>query len=203
SFLILLIGCFMTTDGFAQRKKGKSRDVDQYFDESGGFKHRLWYGGGFNLGFNGFNGVTQFNIGISPMVGYKIFEKLSVGPRIALDYTFIKFPVSQNLFASAQPVSFSIGAFTRFKILPTIFAHAEYEWQNRGSIYDEFNNIIFKGNDNVQIFHYPRNNTYLGLGYNSGGGLFGYEIYGLYNFNVDNTTSESPFVLRIGFTYKF
>lgn len=186
-------------------KKKKSDPTEEYFDESG-FKHRLWYGGGFNLGFAGGNTTNYFGIGVSPMVGYKIFDKVSVGPRVSIQYNYIKGIANDGITRKATPVSYAVGAFARVKFLPMLFAHAEYERENTGGVYTDGNGyLIYDINEGeVLTFREARNNVYLGLGYTSGGNsTIGYEILLLYNATVPEQSFELPFSFRAGLTYNF
>jgi hypothetical protein len=185
-------------------KKKTTKKTDEYFDESGGFKHRLWYGGNFNLGANSAQGSSVFAIGITPMIGYKIIGNWSAGPRLGITYTNLKTYDTQNKINSVGLTDYSVGVFTRYKVFQTFFAHAEYEYLSQqfpGG--DNYGRIILDASGKPLKVRENRQNRYLGIGYNSGGGLFGYEIMGLYNFNVSNATVESPFSIRFGFTYKF
>ncbi|GJM34086.1 MAG: hypothetical protein DHS20C18_30870 [Saprospiraceae bacterium] len=188
------------SDLFAQqrgKKKKKSSKTDEYFDDSGGFAHRLWYGGGISLGFSGGTGESVFQFGLSPMVGYKITENFSVGPRVSAIYTNYRIQISNDQVAKADPLSWGVGAFARYKIIPIIFAHVEY------GIEDEalFTNIV--GNE-IVVARRTRSNMFLGLGYSSNsGGPWGFEISILYNALLPDNSVESPFDLRTGFTYNF
>lgn len=193
-FAVLL--CF-NNDAFAQRKKKKKKsETDEYFDESGGFAHRLWYGGNFTLGFSGGNISSVFQLGISPMVGYKLTDQLSVGPRISLLYTYYKTELAPNDIQSQDPLTYGIGAFARYKAFSNLFAHIEYEFEN------EANFVILNGD--LEVLTREQNNFFLGAGYNSNsGGPWGYEILLLYNLLLPENTVEVPFSLRFGFTYNF
>ena len=113
------------------KKKTSSKKTDQYFDESGGFKHRLWYGSSFNLGFSGANGSSLFSIGLTPMVGYKIIGGLSAGPRVGITYTSYKSYDTKNEISTVGLIDYSFGAFTRYKAFKNFFAQAEYEYQSQ------------------------------------------------------------------------
>ncbi len=191
-----------TTRSSSTAKKKTSKGTD-YFDESGGFKHRLWYGGNFNLGLSGGNESSLFSIGITPMVGYKIIGGLSAGPRVGITYTNLKTLNSNNKISSVGLTDYSAGVFMRYKVFENFFAHTEYEYLSQQFPGGDQYGRIFLGADGKPIkIRESRQNKYLGIGYNSGG-IFGYEITGLYNFSVSDATLESPFSLRIGFTYKF
>lgn len=194
--MILGLVAICQTDIYAQRGKKKSSKNEEYFDDRGGFKHRLWYGGGFSLGFASDQFTSLFQVGVSPMVGYKVIGDLSVGPRVSVLYNNFRVRLFGNEVESANPVSWAVGAFTRYKFLNFLFAHAEYELENRAFVQtDGFT---------VDVLRQQRNNAYLGLGYNgSSGSLWGFEILLLYNVNLPNDAIESPFDIRAGVTYNF
>ena len=187
------------------KKKTSSKKTDQYFDESGGFKHRLWYGGSFNLNFDGDGqNYSLFTIGLTPMVGYKIIGGLSAGPRFGVNYSRLKIRDNACQYIGVNLTDYTAGAFTRFKAFKNFFVHAEadyYSAQIPGSSTSPWS--VIKDVDG-KPFRYRDNRTnyYAGIGYNSGG-LIGYEIMALYNFSVTKSSLQSPLDLRIGFTYNF
>ncbi len=171
------------------------------------FKDRLWYGTGFNLGFSGANGFSVFRLALSPMVGYKIIEPLSVGPRIGLSYSYIKGLGTDNLVKKVQPISFEYGVFARYKILPIIFAHVEYTRQNEEIPLGAGSRIaVDPQTGNPETLRNQTNDVNIGLGYNSGGDL-SYEIMLLYDAIDDDDVFTNapavPFSIRVGFNYKF
>lgn len=174
--------------------------------EAARFTDRLWYGGNFNLGFSG-NGVYNiFNLGLAPMVGYKILPPLSAGPRLSFNYFYIRGLGTDGNIHNVHPVAFSAGVFTRVRIIPFLFAHAEYEYENFASplfsgAYLFYDNSLGK----VPTVRSARDNAYLGLGYNSAGGQggFGYEILLLYNVLAPSNTIALPISLRFGMTYNY
>lgn len=210
---MLLLACLMivgVTDVEAQygkkKKKKKTKekvemsedeDDGDYFDESGGkFTDKLWYGGGFTLGFAGDNNTSVFGLGISPMVGYKITEKLSIGPRVVVDYTMYKTRLGGEV-QRVDLVTYGGGVFGRFKAFRSIFAHVEYAVLNQAfPASNSFNDLV--------TFREVTNNFYIGAGYNSsvGGGL-GYEILLLYNTLEPDDSIDLPIDFRIGFTWNF
>lgn len=165
----------------------KRKSSDNYFDESGGFKHRLWYGGNFTLGFNGSTFGNQFQIGVTPMIGYKIVGGLSVGPRFGIVYNNISGAGFRENW-----IDYSVGGFTRYKFLQNFLVHAEYSY---------LSDVI--GFDNVGAIRDNRFSPLIGGGYNAGNGSFGYEILLLYDISLPSTAPRSPFDIRFGFTYKF
>ena len=173
----------------AQRRGERRTNDDQYFDESGGFAHRLYYGGMVNFSLAGGNFGNSLLMGVSPMVGFKINEIFSVGPRAQLDYLIFYIPGPNEKY-----LLWGIGGFGRAKLFNNIFAHTEYSFEAVSYISGEQDQRVDSGT-----------NFYLGGGYNSSitaGGGFGYEILVLYNFLEDNEF-QVPIDYRIGFTWNF
>ena len=187
----------------AQRSKRNSKN-DEYFDESGGFAHRLWYGGGFLLGFSGNSEFSVFNFGLSPMVGYKVIENVSVGPRIAFQYSFIKGYATDGRIHNSQPFSYSVATFARFKFLQSLFAHIELEFESRESpLVTNGNLFVLDSRTNeIATVREGRQNFYIGAGYTSGG-IWGYEILVLFNTTEPDDSINLPFDIRFGITYNF
>ena len=184
-------------------KPKTKQSTDKYFDESGGFKHRLWYGGNFILNYSGNNGQSAFTIGATPMIGYKIIGGLSAGPRIGVIYTSIKGYDTQNKITSVGLTDYSVGAFTRFKVFKNFFLHAEHEFVS-SALYgqDQFGYIAVGADGKAIKSREGRQNSNIGIGYNSGS-LIGYEIALLYNLTPLENSIQQPFDIRIGFTYNF
>ncbi|MEO1262096.1 MAG: hypothetical protein AAFZ15_25045 [Bacteroidota bacterium] len=208
SLLTLLFACTITDDANAQRRRGKkkkkSSKTDEYFDESG-FVNKLWYGGGLTLGYSGGNNQSIFAFGLSPMVGYKVLDDIiSVGPRVGFEYNHIRVrSFNGGPVFKTSPLSYNLGIFSRVKAFPNFFAHFEYEYQNIESTDPDRDGFIeIDGDGNIITERQAVDNVYIGAGYNSGG-LLGYEILLLYNVNQPETVIDSPFDIRIGFTYKF
>lgn len=193
--LTLTVVLALNMEAIAQR--GKQSDADKYFDESGSFTSNLWYGGGFQLGFSGGSFSSAFQLGISPMVGYKITDEFSVGPRVSLLYTYYRAETIDGV-QSANLMDYGIGAFTRYKIFRSIFAHLEYGFDNE-VVSLQYNSINGEFEKNRRL----RNNALIGLGYNDGNGVWGYEISLLYNLLQEENIVDLPFDFRFGFTYNF
>jgi hypothetical protein len=158
------------------------------------FAQRLWYGSGFSLGLSGSNGTSAISLGLSPMVGYKIVEPWSVGPRVSLNYTHFRARLFNNQIATANPISWAVGLFSRVKVTGNFFAHVEYELAE-----DAFVQVYTR---EIQVFRRQHGNTFVGAGYNSGGRT-GSEIMLLFNITPPLEERLSPFELRFGFTRNF
>ena len=204
SLLTLFFAAGISTGANAQnrkKKKKKSSKTDQYFDE-GGFANKLWYGGNFILGFAGSGETSQFSIGITPMVGYKIVDDIvSAGPRIGLIYNTVKGRGTDGGIHRVNLSAVSFGAFARIKPFPNFFAHFEYENQHTKNYFTS-GGFLAVQNGEVLTEKTVRDNIFIGAGYTSGG-LLGYEILFLYNLNEPENTIDLPIDIRFGFTYKF
>ena len=200
--LALIFSIVSTNDAYAQKRKKRSSKTDSYFDESG-FVNKLWYGGNFNLGFSGSGETNQFVFGLSPMIGYKLWnDVISVGPRFGFTYNFIKGRGSDLAIYKVKPTSWNVGAFARVKPIANLFAHFEYEYANTKVVYLDQFGLLLVQNGEVVVDKEVRDNVYVGLGYTSGG-LWAYEIMLLYNVNAPEGDLELPFNFRFGITYKF
>ncbi len=197
--LIPLFLCFFVLTISAQRQRGQDQEARQQQGGDSGFPEFIWLGSGFNLGFSGSNNVSIFQIGISPMAGYKITEMFSIGPRVSLQYSYIRArDFGTGAVQNRHPLSYTLGAFARHKIYRQIFAHAEYEYADQAwAGYNAF------GSFEVQRFQ--TDNVYIGGGYSSGFPV-AYEILILFNVNQQDFNLgpvQNPISIRFGFTYNF
>lgn len=175
-----------------QRIQSRNPKQKREVENTNPFLSKLWYGGNLNLGFNSGVGFSLFNIGLAPMVGYKITPSFSIGPRLVLDYTY--FGYRFNAFDKGRLNLFSggIGPFARVKFTDFIFLHGEFMAESR-----QF--PLFVGNDYIKIRDYQPSLS-LGIGYNTGGG----EMMILYNFLASSSPYIiNPFEFRFGFTFGF
>ena len=192
--IILFLSFISICTSYAQQRDGSqgrpARSTSSLVDQ-------LWFGGGFNLGFTGSGNVNLFQFGLSPMVGYKIFEPFSVGPRVALQYNHYRARTFNGEVDSANPISWAVGAFMRYKVIQTIFVQTEFEVENQPVVSVNF--------DQLDVARRERNNFYIGGGYTSSQGrdTFGYEIVLLFNLNQAENTVDLPYTIRFGFTYGF
>ena len=83
-------------------------------------KSKLYYGGYINLSFGKYT-----VIGAEPMIGYKITPKLSAGVKIRYDY------IKDKRYSTSYTTSTYGGSiFTRYRIIPALYLHAEYAAYN-------------------------------------------------------------------------
>ncbi len=185
-YLLLIISILAGTSVQAQRDSRSSQSP---------LAQKLWYGGSIGLGFQSFNQQSTFLFALFPMMGYKITEEISVGPRIGLAYQHIKNRGADGRIYAFNPIEVSGALFTRAKLFRPIFAHVEFELANE-------KRTAYNGAGIPRISSSLENNFYLGAGYNSGS-KFASEIYILYNVLQEENTLDLPFVIRGGLTYNF
>lgn len=195
-FSILMMG--FTHDANAQRKKKKKKGVDEYFDDRGSFTDRLWYGADFTLNFFSVPGGNAFNAGISPMVGYKITEQLSVGPRLEILYRGERYNQGNGEDLKFNSTNYGLGAFTRFKFLNAYYFHAEYQALN-----NEFGTSIDLVNNTIITQREWQDNFFVGGGYGSSGSTVGFQVTVLWNLLEEFSSNTIPLYYRIGINYKF
>ena len=201
SLIILLLSFLVAipeADAQRKRKRKKRRDKDKQ-EQVVPFHERLWYGGGFGLGFGGDQFSSIFQMGISPMVGYKVTNKLSFGPRVDIQYTTGRIDGGTEIFR-LNAVNYGAGVFGRYKFLETFFLHTEF------GFLDYVQNIAAPdpGDRNVKVFRAQESQAFVGLGYNSSaGGVWGTEFSLLYNLLAPDDQLALPIDFRFGITYKF
>ena len=171
-FLFFLLLSVYQIQAFAQREI----DTDEV-----SFKDRLYFGGNLGLQF----GTVTF-IDVSPLAGVMITPKLSSGLGVTYQY------YNDNRFYGGQGSSYGGRLFTRYNVLPNIFAHVEYEGIN-------WNAYSQRDNDFRRVWNKA---FFVGGGYfapfgSRGGANFTF----LYNVLHENRNSyyAEPYVIRVGF----
>ncbi len=85
-------------------------------------RDRIWFGGGVSLMFG-----TVTNLGIAPMVGYKIDQKGKWSAGLGGNYYYF----SDNRYNPAYESStYGWSLFSRYRVIPQAYLHAEYNAQN-------------------------------------------------------------------------
>ena len=200
--IFILLLCFQTDMDAQSRKKKKKKKEDT--ETQINFADRLWYGGGFTLGFggSGFSNLSGsiFQFGLSPMAGYKIMDFLSIGPRAEITYVGGRFQVfGQGQVYKVGTWSYAIGPFVRAKTPFNLFAHMEYSYLDEEYVTDQIN-----ADNRLETFRRSRDAFYIGAGYfsNTPGG-FGYELYLTYDLLAPENTTDLPLSYRFGVNYNF
>ena len=228
SLIAVLLVLLTNTDAAAQRRKStepkeekekteqtedaqpapstpnkKKKTADSYFDESGGFKHRLQYGFHTNAGILSFFGGS-FNLRLEPSVGYKITNWAMAGLTGGIDYYREKY--SDRVLSASI---FNYGVYARIKAFKSFYLHTDYR-----ELKGKYTTKIITPENKYSINDTYKPEVNVGISYRSGTSTWGYEIMGVYNVNhTDGNNSlpsnrsysfrDSPLDLKIGFTYNF
>jgi len=182
---------------------GQDGENEEYVDTSPqeppySFKEHLYTGGNFGFSISG--GLMYLEI--SPLLGYKINENLSMG--ISSKYVYIG-PVNKtnNLIQSYK--YYGGGVFSQYKITESLAAILEYQLLNVENV--DPNSSKFR--DRVLS-----NSLLLGGGYRSevlgGVNINLYLLYDViddvnspYRYNYIFGPNNIPIIYRLGFTYGF
>jgi hypothetical protein len=104
------------------QKTGRKGGPRQARNEVNSVKNRIYFGGSLGLQFG-----TVTYIEVSPIIGYRITEKLRGG--IGLRYIYYKY--DDDFLSSAYESSIYGGSiFGSYYIIPSLFAHVEFEMLN-------------------------------------------------------------------------
>lgn len=180
---------------YAQEEPKENTEVEA--KEKSQFLDKLFVGGGFGVGFG-----TYTYVNISPIIGYRITPKLSVGLRLMYQYTtFDYFDVQQQRTKKYQGNDLGIGGFARFVVYGPLYLQAEYEHLNYDGLY-------YDGTSSRSTF-----DSFMaggGIAQPVGGKAFLF-LTAMYNFSYENFDNSgvyrspyySPWVIRIGITAGF
>ena len=161
----------------------------------------IWYGAGATIGFSANTFSSSFRIGLAPMVGYKLNNFLSVGPRVSVVYNHFRYDVGRNLPEIRESYfTWSAGLFARAKVYRGFFAHAEYSLQSEVDFVPD--NSSTSG---IRRDRYTRAIPFLGAGLSQGGGpgATGFEILILFRLSQRERLNDAPYEIRSGINYNF
>ena len=164
---------------------------NEEMDEKPDFKDRIFTGGGLGMSFNSYSNYFS----VSPLIGYKISNKLATGIGFQYRYTSYK-TITPRISTS----DYGASPFVRYNVYPPLFLHAEYEYLNYQFVYS-----------NGEKFRKGYGSFMMGAGiFQPLGRMAGIFAMGLYNFSYLNPNSlydyspySSPWVFRAGITAGF
>ena len=174
------------------RTDRETRQTEQRVESSQRIMDKLWFGGSVNLFWVNQRSFSQFLFGIAPMVGYKVTDNLSFGPRVEIQYTSYKIQTGVSGSETLNNFNFGGFGFGRYKFFRKFFIHVE-----TGITTQPF--IRTNPVGNPEFVRELRQPVLAGLGYSEGGG----EIYILYDFNDPQRSTRFPIQYRFGFNYNF
>ena len=165
-------------------------------EEGSSFKDKVFFGGGFGVGFGNYTYVN-----ISPIIGYRVTPRLSTALRFMYQYTtydYYDYQAQETMNYSGN--DYGIGGFARFMVYGPVYLQAEYEHLN------------YDGLDYTGSYRSTFDSFMAGAGIAQPVGRNVFLFFtAMYNFSYDNFNSnnvyrtpyDSPWVIRIGVTAGF
>lgn len=143
------------------------------------FSDRLFYGGNFGLMFG-----TVTYIELSPLIGYRITDRLSAGPGVSYIYMQDnRYDLSTSIYGGRL--------FARYNFTDYLFGHGEYEVLNLVTPYS------LNGRTNLT-------SIFVGGGYRQRLGSNSFlNIMGLWNINDSEYSIYRNPIIRMGFSTGF
>ena len=167
---------FLVCSTFLSAQEIKEKGIDRFSD-------RIGFGG--NMGMS-FGNVTY--IGINPIAGYRLTERLC--PGVGISYSYIS--IHYNGYPTEESSIFGGSLWLRYYILESVFAYGEYE-----SLNGEWDPYFKPGQ------RFFLSSMLVGGGYREMFGDASSYFMILYNM-TDSYQSPygSPLLFRVGFAYK-
>lgn len=179
-----------------------NRNLPQNDDQADRPQKKKFIYTNFGLGLSSSGELTQFNVSAAPALGFRLTEKLAVGPGISYAYSSFSLPdnsryvLTANGGKSINTSSVGFKAFAQYIVYKEFFVHAEYEVTNAQLVTQDSNTGYFsKVNRTVTT-------PLAGIGYRQYvGDNAAIDIVGLYNF--DNTLYSLYPGLVVRFSFLF
>lgn len=181
--------------GREQARKATQQHADQFT--------KLFIYSGFGLGYssNAYYDGGAFNVSVSPAIGYRLTDRIAVGPGITYAYTNQTFG-SNNPSLSLHNIG--VKAFAQVQVIDQFFVHAEYE-VTKAELprLDPNSNKYLVANNKFLTSSRTVESPLAGVGYRSTlGDRAAADILLLYNFNdsFNNSIYSNP-VIRFNFLF--
>ncbi len=132
-----------------------------------------WFvGGNPTLGFTSAYGVSYFNAGVAALLGYRVNDKIAIGPGLTYQYAS---------YGGVGTTNIGARAFGQFLISDAVFAHVEHEVLRADVPYQIFTS---SSTYRIEIRKRTFNSSFAGLGYRQYlGSRTMLDFMVLYNFN--------------------
>ncbi len=118
--IFLSLGVLAQNTGQDMAPRDTTAQTDQKQEKKKFDKNKLYYGGYVNLSFGKYT-----VIGAEPLVAYKLTPKLSLGGK--LSYEYVKDKRYDEDYSTSN---YGYSLFSRFRITPQFYAHAEFSHRN-------------------------------------------------------------------------
>ena len=158
---------------------------------------KLFIYGSISPGYisDGYYGYSQLSLGITPALGYRITDRIAIGPGITYTYNNYGFDTSLNTTKHVSSNTLGFKVFGQVMVYKQFFAHAEYETTRVETPYIDSNYNVFKVTSQV-------NSLLAGAGYRSQiSNRVAADILLLYNFNDNYTSLYHNPVVRFNFLF--
>ncbi|AWM32375.1 hypothetical protein [Hymenobacter nivis] len=177
--------------GREQARKAAQQHAEQYT--------RFFIYSGFGLGYSSFSGISQFSGSLSPALGIRLTDRISVGPGISYAYNNYGFG---NYYGGGPTTHIStnnigVKVFGQVRVIDQFFVHAEYE-TTRAQLLEQDQNGNLTGRTVSRTVQTPL----AGVGYRSQiSNRAAADIVILYNFQDGYNSIYSNPVIRFNFLF--
>lgn len=178
--------------GREQARKAAQQHADMYT------KFFIYSGFGFNYGSNYYSDGGALNLSASPAIGYRINDRIAVGPGISYTYT-------NQTFGKGNPTlnlnSLGFKVFAQVRVIDQFFIHGEYETTNVETP-AVVNNSYLVVNNRIETEKTRVESPLLGVGYRSQfSNRAAADIVLLYNFKDSYNSIYANPVIRFNFLF--
>jgi len=156
-------------------------------------KDRFFFGGSLGLQFGSYTYID-----VSPLVGYKVTEKLHVGLGFTYIYLDAEAQFSNSSIKRYSTSDYGGRIFGRYYIYQNFFAHTEFEVLNIGYP------VYYPVSDKIEIFRETVTSWFVGGGYNQAiGENAALQLMILWNLTEEQFSPYSNPIFRIGIAAGF
>lgn len=125
----LFLMLFIVWNSHAQFFEAEPEEQEENQEEELDFKP--WYYGGYmSLSFG-----TYTIVGLTPLVGYKISPRFSVGGQLSYEYVKDKTYEDYGITYEASSLGYSL--FSRYRVIPLLYGHMEFSQMNYENYYTD------------------------------------------------------------------
>ncbi|TPG65864.1 hypothetical protein [Hymenobacter nivis] len=177
--------------GREQARKAAQQHAEQYT--------RFFIYSGFGLGYSSYGGISQFSGSLSPALGIRLTDRISVGPGLSYAYNNYGFG---NYYGGGPTTHIStnnigVKVFGQVRVIDQFFVHAEYE-TTRAQLLEQDQNGNLTGRTVSRTVQTPL----AGVGYRSQiSNRAAADIVILYNFQDNYSSIYSNPVIRFNFLF--
>ena len=155
---------------------------------------KLFIYSGFGLNFGSYNGYSQFFFSISPAVGYRLTDRIAIGPGISYAYSKYSFPANNP---DINTSNIGVKVFGQARVVDQFYAHLEYEL-TRAQLLAVDNNGYLTGGTVSKLYETPLAGVAYRQQFSDRAAV---DALLLYNFNGGFNSLYSNPVFRICFLF--